>query len=160
MKRLRNRSHRGTTACKPHTFRPLVEPLEDRMVPSTVMFQDNFGSGLSSNWQTFSASTNGSSTNMAGVYLLGQPMLGVDTHGGTSAGALAGQSSWTNYNYQAVVNLDNMKAGGVNLLARMQDGSHGYAFGYDLTLGEWTIALENGLAVTTMLCLPTSTARP
>src|SRR5207253_364043 len=108
-------------------------------VATPALFQENFGAGLS-NWQMVP----GSGTNLSDVpWSGGVNRLGVATHGGTSAWGWAGQS-WTNYSYQGVVNLNNMKGGAVNLLARMQDSSHGYAFGYNISLGRWTISLVSG----------------
>ncbi len=61
---------------------------------------------------------------------------------------MAGQSSWSNYSYQATLNVDAISSGSANLLARVQDNSHLYFFGYNVALGEWMIARKNGTTVT------------
>jgi len=76
----------------------------------------------------------------------GSNRLLVSNNGTTISRIVAGQSSWTNYSYQAILNIDSSSTGSASLLARVQDNSHLYFFGYNIYLGEWMIAKKNGTA--------------
>jgi hypothetical protein len=109
---------------------------------STVLFSDNFTNGAG-NWRVTSGYydyylDNGSGNNRLLVY----------NNGWDVSRVVAGQSSWTNYSYQATLNIDAISTGSASLTAREQDNTHLYFFGYNVALGEWMIALRNGSAVT------------
>jgi subtilase family serine protease len=109
---------------------------------SSVLFRDNFSNGAS-NWTV---------TSGYGDYYLdnstGNNRLMVYNDGTTVSRVVAGQSSWTNYSYQATLNIDSLSSGSASLLARVQDNTHLYFFGYNVALGEWMIAVRNGWNVT------------
>ncbi|HKI34842.1 MAG TPA: hypothetical protein VKA46_23495 [Gemmataceae bacterium] len=109
---------------------------------SSVLFSDNFTSGAG-NWTVTSGDWD-----YALVNVNGNNRLLVANDGYTVSRAVAGQSSWTNYSYQATLNIDAFSAGSASLLARVQDNTHLYFFGYNVALGEWMIALRNGATVT------------
>ena len=108
---------------------------------STVLFQDNFANGAG-NWTV----TDG----YRDFYLVnanGSNRILVENNGDVSR-VVAGSSSWTNYSYQATLNVNSRTSGSVSLLARVQDNTHLYFFGYNVALGEWMIALRDGSTVT------------
>ena len=108
---------------------------------STVLFQDNFANGAG-NWTV----TDG----YRDFYLVnanGSNRILVENNGDVSR-VVAGSSSWTNYSYQATLNVNSSTSGSVSLLARVQDNTHLYFFGYNVALGEWMIALRDGSTVT------------
>jgi hypothetical protein len=109
---------------------------------STVLFSDNFTNGAG-NWRV---------TSGYGDYYLdnssGNNRLLVYNNGWDVSRVVAGQSSWTNYSYQATLNIDAFSTGSASLTAREQDNTHLYFFGYNIALGEWMIALRNGSTVT------------
>src|SRR5262249_40661256 len=110
----------------------------------TVLFQDNFETG-GQNWTVTSGYYDYSLGNDEGrnVFVL-------VNNGFTTSRAVAGQSTWTNYSYQATLNIDPFGSGSVSLLARVQDNTHLYFFGYDIVDGAWMIAKRNGSTVTTL----------
>ncbi len=109
---------------------------------STALFGDNFTNGAGQ-WTV---------TSGYGDYYLanvnGNNRLMVDNSGWDVSRAVAGQSSWTNYSYQATLNIDAISTGSASLTAREQDNNHLYFFGYNVALGEWMIAIRNGPNVT------------
>jgi subtilase family serine protease len=109
---------------------------------STVVFSDNFTSGAGQ-WTV---------TSGYGDYYLanvnGNNRLMVENNGWDVSRIVAGQSSWSNYSYQATLNLAAISTGSASLLARVQDTNHLYFFGYNVALGKWMIALDNGGTVT------------
>ena len=111
---------------------------------SSVLFSDNFSNGAG-NWTV---------TSGYGDYYLysynGSNRLMVYNDGSDISRIVAGQASWTNYSYQATLDIDASSSGSASLLARVQDTTHLYFFGYNVALGEWMIALRNG-ATTSIL---------
>ena len=109
---------------------------------SSVLFSDNFTAGAG-NWTV---------TSGYGDYYLanvnGNNRLMVYNDGFDVSRIVAGQSSWTNYSYQATLEIDAISTGSASLLARVQDTTHLYFFGYNVALGEWMIAMRNGPTVT------------
>jgi hypothetical protein len=108
---------------------------------SSVAFSDNFSAGAG-NWTVTSG--------FYDYYLVnvnGNNRLLVYNDGSTLSRVVAGQSSWANYSYQATLNIDAISTGSASLLARVQDNTHLYFFGYNVALGEWMIALRNGPTV-------------
>jgi len=108
----------------------------------TVLFQDNFESG-GGNWRVTSGYYD-----YYLVYDFGSYRLWVSNGGTTTSRAVAGSSSWSNYSYQATLNIDVSSTGSASLLARVQDNTHLYFFGYNVALGEWMIAKRYGSTVT------------
>ncbi len=114
----------------------------------TVLFSDNFSSfanGSDPNWTVTSGSGD-----YYGVYnyTYGSYRIQDYNTGYQIDRVVAGQSSWTNYSYQATLNIDQISSGSASLLARVQDNSHLYFFGYDIPLGEWMIAKKAGTTTT------------
>jgi hypothetical protein len=110
----------------------------------SVLFSDNFESGASK-W-----------TADSGSYFLarlsnGNHRLLVENLYGEVSRAVAGSASWTNTSVQGTITLLNNYGGTVTLLARVQDDSHLYFFGYSEGLGAWAIWRENGPGTTTLL---------
>ncbi len=107
-----------------------------------VLFQDNFENGAGA-WSVTSGSND---------YFLvtdhGSQRLYVTNNGSTVSRVVAGQSSWTNYSYQATLDIGSGSTGSASLLARVQDTTHLYFFGYNIQLGEWMIAKRNGSTTT------------
>jgi len=109
---------------------------------TSVLLQDNFSAG-GGNWTITSGPYD--------YYLVnanGQTRLEVDNEGFTVSRVVAGQSNWTNYSYQATLNIDGSSTGSASLLARVQDNNHLYFFGYDIPMGEWIIAKKAGSTTT------------
>jgi hypothetical protein len=109
---------------------------------SSVAFSDNFSAGAG-NWTVTSGSYDYWLVNVNG-----NNRLMVYNDGSTVSRVVAGQSSWADYSYQATLNIDAISTGSASLLARVQDNTHLYFFGYNVALGEWMIALRNGPTVT------------
>jgi hypothetical protein len=108
---------------------------------STVVFRDDFSNGAG-NWTVTSGYYDYYVVNIDG-----NNRLMVYNDGSTISRVVAGQSSWANYSYQATLNIDGLSTGSASLLARVQDNTHLYFFGYNVALGEWMIALRNGPTV-------------
>lgn len=107
-----------------------------------VLFQDNFSSG-GGNWTV---------TSGYGDYYIVKTSAGprlevVDFNYNNVSRVVAGSSSWTNYSYQATLNFNANTYGSVSLTARETDNTHLYFFGYNVSLGEWMIAIRNGSVV-------------
>jgi hypothetical protein len=91
--------------------------------PGSVLLSSNFAQGNTSGWNPVSTSwitaswqAQPSHNGVSNVY--------VKT--GTAEGiSLAGSSSWGNYTFSALVNLQSLN-GGISLLGRVQDASHYY----------------------------------
>ncbi len=117
----------------------------------TVLFSDNFSSfgttGSDPNWTVTSGSGD-----YYGVYnsTYGNYRIQDYNTGYQIDRVVAGQSTWTNYSYQATLNIDQISTGSASLLARVQDNSHLYFFGYNIPLGEWMIAKKSGTTTTTL----------
>ncbi len=109
-----------------------------------VLLSDNFENG-GGNWTATSGYGDYSI-----VYEQGSNRLQVFNNGFDVSRAVAGQSSWTNYSFQATLNIDQISSGSASLLARVQDNSHLYFFGYNIPLGEWMIAMKNGNTTTVL----------
>ncbi len=109
---------------------------------STTLFSDNLENGTR-NWTVTSGS---------GDYYLqtvnGNHRLMVVNNGYDTSRLVAGQTSWTNYSFQATLSVAPGSTGSASLLARVQDSTHLYFFGYNVALGEWMIAMRNGSTVT------------
>jgi hypothetical protein len=116
-----------------------------------VLFSDNFASGTAPNWTVTSGYYDYS---MVYNYTYGSYRIQDYNTGYSIDRVVAGQSTWTNYSYQATLNIDQISTGSASLLARVQDNSHLYFFGYNIYLGEWMIAKKSG---TTTTILATST---
>jgi len=78
----------------------------------------------------------------------GNYRLRVYNNGSTTSRVVAGQSSWTNYSFQATLNIGANSQGSASLLARVVDNTHLYFFGYNIALGKWMIAMRNGTTST------------
>jgi hypothetical protein len=109
-----------------------------------VLFSDNFSSGSAPNWTVTSGYYDYS---MVYDYTYGSYRIQDYNTGGMDR-VVAGQSSWTNYSYQATLNIDQYSSGSASLLARVKDNSHLYFFGYNIYLGEWMIAKKSGSTTT------------
>ena len=109
-----------------------------------VLFSDNFETG-GQNWTVTSGYYDYSIVNDEG-----SNRLLVVNDGTTVSRAVAGQTAWTNYSYQATLNVDSFSVSSISLLARVQDNTHLYFFGYDVADGAWMIAKRNGSYVTTL----------
>lgn len=109
---------------------------------SSVGLTDNFESGTSQ-WSVTSGRRDYFLDNNSGNH-----RLGVSNDGFTVSRIVAGQTTWTNYSYQATLNIDFFSSGSASLAAREQDNNHLYFFGYNVALGEWMIAIKNGSTVT------------
>ena len=108
----------------------------------STLFSDNFEAGAS-NWSVTSGSRD--------YYLVtdhGSKRVKVYNNGATTSRVVAGSATWTDYSYQATLNIDPSSTGSASILARVQDNTHLYFFGYNVALGEWMIAKRNGSAVT------------
>jgi hypothetical protein len=111
----------------------------------TVLFSDNFASGSAPSWTVTSGYYDYS---MVYDYNFGSYRI-QDYNDGTAIDrVVAGQSSWTNYSYQATLNIGQFSTGSASLLARVQDNTHLYFFGYNIYLGEWMIAKKSGSTTT------------
>jgi subtilase family serine protease len=110
-----------------------------------VLFSDNFSSGSAPNWTVTSGYGDYA---MVYDYNYGSYRIQDYNNGFAIDRVVAGQSTWTNYSYQATLNIGQYSSGSASLLARVQDNSHLYFFGYNIPLGEWMIAKKSGTTTT------------